>query len=153
MKNITQKFAGMKKRRTFASLLRTRASGVQLSWFRASALQAEGRRFESVNAHRRWFSFRGSSFFVWYLLVSVAVRVSGISGLVRMCSWKCSRGFPSSRVAWSSGVCRGLLIFFFIALVWLGVCSFLRSGCLVFVLFMLFVFCGGGCFLGLCVYI
>ena len=43
----------MKKSRTFASLLKTRTSGVQLSWFRASALQAEGRRFESVNAHKQ----------------------------------------------------------------------------------------------------
>ena len=56
--------------------------------------------------------------------MSVAVRVSGISGLVQVCSWECSRGFPSSRVAWSGGVRRGLLIFFFIVLVWLGVCSF-----------------------------
>ena len=61
---------------------------------------------------------------MWYLLVSVVIRASGISGLVRMCSRECSRGFPSSRVAWSGGACRGLLIFFFIVLVWLDVCSF-----------------------------
>ena len=44
-------FADFKKCRTFASLLKRKCKGVQLSWFRASALQAEGRRFESVNAH------------------------------------------------------------------------------------------------------
>ena len=50
-------FASSEKSRTFASLLKQETSGVQLSWFRASALQAEGRRFESVNAHQ---SFRVS---------------------------------------------------------------------------------------------
>ena len=61
---------------------------------------------------------------MWYLLVSVAVRVSGISGLVRMCSWKCSRGLLLLRIAWSVGVCRRLLIFLFVVSVRLGVCSF-----------------------------
>ena len=50
---------------------------------------------------------------MWYLLVPVAVRVSGVSGLVQVCSWKCSRGLLLLRVAWSGGACRGLLIFFF----------------------------------------
>ena len=42
--------------RTFATANENKTSGVQLSWFRASALQAEGRRFESVNAHFKFFS-------------------------------------------------------------------------------------------------
>ena len=39
------------KDRTFASLLRG-TRGASLSWFRASALQAEGRGFESLSAHK-----------------------------------------------------------------------------------------------------
>ena len=89
--------------------------------------------------------------------MSVVVRVSGISGLVQVCSWRCSRGFPPSRVAWSGGVCRGLLIFFFVVLVWLGVCSFfvkwLFGLCFIHVVCVLCVVVVDVFFWGVCIYI
>ena len=61
-------FAEFKKCRTFASLLKRKSTGVKLSWFRASALQAEGRRFESVNAHYKTESYEEirEAFFISY---------------------------------------------------------------------------------------
>ena len=93
---------------------------------------------------------------MWYLLVSVVVRVSGISGLVQVCSWKCSRGLLLLRVSGMVGVLKVADLLFFIVLVWLGVCSFFCE-VVVWSLFysccLCFVCCCGGCFLGLCVYI
>ena len=67
VKNIGRKFGGLKYLLYFCNAIRERKQlqDVQLSWFRASALQAEGRRFESVNAHKKMTNLISQSFFVY----------------------------------------------------------------------------------------
>ena len=53
-----ESFGNFKISVLFASLLKRSVQAFSSSWFRASALQAEGRRFESVNAPHKKRHFR-----------------------------------------------------------------------------------------------